>query len=217
MQVALGTRQASWPLLLAVVFTWWATVWTPLGSALVPALADRMERRAGAWRTLRSRPLSPAALYAAKLAIVSLQTLAGAAVMAAVTGVVGAALAPGPVPIGRLLMVVLLPWLCSLPLLVVGLWVSSVAGLWASAGLGVAGMVAGVLTAEGSRWVYVPWAWPVRAAIPAAGAHASGVPLKPDSALANFGLVPPVVAVSLACAAAFAVLGTLWFSRREVR
>ncbi len=65
-QVTLGTGEADWPLLLAVVFVWWATVWTSLGSALAAALSDRLDGRAGALRALRARPVPPA-LYAGKL------------------------------------------------------------------------------------------------------------------------------------------------------
>ena len=176
LQVALGTKEATWPLLLGVIFVWWATVWTPFGSALAAALSDRLDRRAETARAIRIRPLSTGALYAGKLGVLALQTFIGALVMAAATSSVGLLLVAGPVPMGRLLAVVFLPWLASLPLLAIGLWVSTVVGLWASVGLGLSGIVAGSLAAESASWVYVPWAWPVRAAIPAAQVHASGVP-----------------------------------------
>lgn len=214
---ALGNREPDWSLFLATIFVWWVTVWVPVGAALAAGLADRIERRSGAWRALRARPLSPATLYVAKLSVLALQMLAGALVMAAVTGVVGAILAGWPVPLGRLGMVVFLSWLASLPLLSIGLWVSNAAGLWASVALGLVGMVAGAVAAETPEWLYVPWAWPARAAIPAAGVHANGLPLETGSELASLGVIPPVIGVSLAASAALALLGALWFSRREVR
>ena len=217
LQVTLGTREASWPLLIGVIFAWWATVWTPLGSALAAALSNRLDGRIGSWRALRARPIPPTTLYVGKLVVLAFQTLVGAVVLVVAVAGVGLVLGAGTVPVGRLLGVALLPWVAALPLLAIGLWVSTAAGLWASVALGMVGLAAGALTAETANWFYVPWAWPVRAAIPAAGVHASGIPLEPSSVLANPGLVPPVLVLSLAAAAAVALLGALWFSRGEVR
>lgn len=216
-QISLGTRPLSWPLLLAVVFTWWTTVWVPLGSALLPALASRMERGAGSWIALRSRPVQPWMMYASKLAVVELWNLLAAVVMAASTLTVGLLLAPDPVPVSRAVMVPLLPCACSLPLMSIGLLVSEMAGMWSSVVLGVLGMIAGVLMAEGSRWIYIPWAWPIRADIPVAETHANGLPLKPGSALSDPGLIIPVIAVSITVGLMLAGFGCAWFSRREVK
>lgn len=210
-------RATTWQLFIGAIFNWWAVLWIPLGTALLCALSSSTETKACSWVALRARPISPATLYGAKLAVLSLHTLASAALVVPITAISGMALIGTPVPLTTLIALVILTWLAALPLLAIGLWTSVGVGFWGSVVLGIVGLFAGVLTAETGSWPFVPWAWPVRVSLPLSGVHANGISLRPDDPMDSLAVLPPVITVSLAVAAALAIAGSLWFSRREVK
>jgi ABC-2 type transport system permease protein len=212
----LGDSDADWRLFLNAVYNWWCVLWIPMGAAILTALAAAREARSGAWRSLRARPSSPATLYGAKLAVLSLHALLCALVLLAVALLAGVAAFGAAVPWGNLLLGALLPWVAALPLLAIQLWVATALGPAASVALGVVGFLPGALVAETGSWAYVPPSWPVRVAIPVVGFHANGTPLEAGSPLRDLP-VAPVLLLALATFVAVGALGALWFTRKEVR
>jgi ABC-2 type transport system permease protein len=211
-----GDSEVGWRLFLTAVYNWWCVLWIPMGAGILAALAAARETRSGAWRALRARPSSPATLYGAKLAVLALHALLCALVLLAVALLAGTLAFGPPVPWGRLLLGALLPMLAALPMLAVQLWVATALGSAASVALGVVGFLPGVLVAETGSWIYVPWSWPLRVAIPVVGFHANGTPLEAGSPLRGLP-VAPVLLLALATFVAAGALGALWFAGREVR
>lgn len=214
----LGESETTWSLFLGVVYNWWPILWVPMGAALLAALAAWYEKRAGAWVVLRARPQPPAVFFGAKLLVLALHTLLSTAILAATVAVIGTVVIGAPVPLDTLLLGAFLPWVAALPILVIQLWVATVGGFGASIIVGVIGFISGALAAESNDWVhFVPWAWPIRVAIPIVGIHANGVPLGTGDPLWDTSVVPGILGLALALAAVALAAGSLWFSRREVR
>lgn len=193
----------------------WAIVWLPCGLALLAGLLADQEAQAGDWRGLRVRPLPPALLYAAKLAVLALATLLGALgaqlLLALAAGALGR---PAAAP-GLLLAGALLPWLTALPLLAAYLWLAVARGIGATLGLGTLGLFFAALLGDTSMgntsWGLVPWAWPVRL-FKLIGLLLRDVPLPADAA----HTLALTSAASLGLTAALVAGGMVWFARREV-
>ena len=188
----LGPREgSSWPQLIAW-HTLWLTFLSPLTLALLSGLTARREVRArggGSWW----RPTSPRTLRVAEFVWLALITLCLHALViftALPLGLLMGLIAP---PWGRLLTLVLVLWLTSLPLLALQSRLGRLLGLVGSLILGLVGAFSGVLTAEGPWWWLSPWAWPVRSTLTLSGTHANGLPLAPGDAAWHISFWPPLL------------------------
>lgn len=117
---------------------------------------------------------------------------------------------------GQLLTVGVLLWISALPLIALALWLALAGGFTATLLGALVGLALGALTAEGSLWLLIPTAWPLRIALPLVGVHANGVPLETASPLWQVSPLPPLAA-SVVATALLLGIGQWWFTRREVR
>ena len=189
----LGPREgSSWPKLIAW-HTLWLTFLSPLTLALLSGLTTRREvhaRGGGSWW----RPTSPHTLRVAEFVWLALSTLCLHALVIFTALPLGllAGLTSAP-PWGRLLTLVLVLWLTSLPLLALQARLGRMLGLVGSLMLGLVGAFSGVLLAEGPWWWLSPWAWPVRSTLTLSGTHANGLPLAPGDAAWHISSWPPLL------------------------
>ncbi|WP_019911939.1 lantibiotic immunity ABC transporter MutE/EpiE family permease subunit [Paenibacillus sp. HW567] len=204
-------------LFLSMVFNWWPFVFVPLGTALLCALAEVRERKAGSYRGLRLHNIHPYALWFGKIAVLAYYMLLSSLGTIVTVLIAGLLVTGGILPVGKVVSASLLVWLVSLGLIPLQLLAAAWKGMAASIGLGVAGMFAGVLTAPKPNWLYVPWSWPLRLMSPVAGVNPNGVPLLPGDPLLDTSVIPAGIAVSLLFFAACSWLTGVWFARREVK
>lgn len=159
------TRQPEW--LSWTVLDGWASIFVPMGAALLGGLAAHREIGAGNWVALRSRPVRPGTLYGAKLLVVLLQALASVVVLVALV-LLGTALTGGGGAWQTVTAGTGIVLLTTLPLLLFHLWLAMAKGLGASLAVGgggvlVASLLGGTSLGNGI-WQVVPWAWPLRGA-----------------------------------------------------
>ena len=225
---SVSSSELSWTDLSRLVFETWTTICVPVGAALFAGLSASLEDDAGGWWALRARPVSPAALYGAKLLVLAAHTLASSLVLGIFVGLFGVAFGTSPeittgVPWASLLALALVLWVCALPLLALQLWVAEAWGFGAAVAVGVQGLLLAALIGGNSLgggafgvWLAVPWAWPVRGVYPALvllgldGGGPTALPVSPE------GILLAVCAFSLVLASALTAAGLAWFSRREV-
>lgn len=206
-----------WRLYLSMVFNWWPMLFIPLGVALLCALGEVREKKAGGYRGLLANNISVPLFWLVKIAVLALQLLLTSAMLIASVLVAGLILGLGMPPIGTIVEASALVWLTSLGLIPVELFFAAWRGTAAAVIVGIAGSVAGVLAASKSYWAFVPWSWPVRLMCPVIGVHPNGVLLEANSPLRNADVIPVGIAASMGFLLAAAALTALWFSQREVR
>ncbi|MBX6395746.1 MAG: lantibiotic immunity ABC transporter MutE/EpiE family permease subunit [Alicyclobacillaceae bacterium] len=207
----------TWHLMLLTGYNWWVVLAIPLGSALLAALSSAYERRSGAWRILCAYPVGPSMLYAAKFAVLALQTAIANGLFAGFLLVTQIWHLAGPVPWGPLILGAAVGWLSGLTLLAIQLWFSTAFGFGVSVVLGLVGLISGVFTSEHPAWLFDPWAWPLRALAPVFGFHANGLPLEADSPLWNPSVIPVAGGLGIGFAIVFTALGARWLKRRDIR
>ncbi|OKP98270.1 lantibiotic immunity ABC transporter MutE/EpiE family permease subunit [Paenibacillus sp. P46E] len=204
-------------LFLSMVFNWWPFIFVPLGTALLCALAEVRERKAGHYRGLRLHNIRPGLLWIGKIMVLAYYMLLSSLGTIAAALLAGLLITDGTLPVEKVVYASLLTWLVSLSLIPLQLMAAAWKGMAASIGLGVAGMFAGVLAAPGPHWLYVPWSWALRLMCPVAGVHPNGVPLETGDPLLDTSVIPAGIAVSLLFFAASSWLTGVWFDRKEVK
>lgn len=92
-----------WQSLLALVFNWWPLAFLPLGFALFAALAAAQEKKSGNYRSLRAHDVPPAALWADKIAAMSIHSLFSTLILTVSAAMAGVLSGSGPVPFGQII------------------------------------------------------------------------------------------------------------------
>jgi len=206
-----------WEFFICMVFNWWPLLFIPLGTALLCALAEGRERKAGNYRGLRVYNINPSSFWFGKIAVLAFYTLLSSVIMIFVVFFAGLMIAQGTVPFAKIVEASLVIWLISLSIIPIQLLAAAWKGAVAPVGLSILGMLAGVLSAPKSSWVFVPWSWPLRLMCPIIGVHPNGVPLEASDPLLNPSVIPPGIVISLVFFVITAILTAIWFSKREVR
>ncbi|MHB1416373.1 MAG: ABC transporter permease [Chloroflexota bacterium] len=200
-----------WPQYLAYAAQMWSMVWVPFGGALLAGLAVLPETRGGAWRALRARPVPPAGLYLAKLAVLIGEGALASALMAALV-LAGGVLVIGtgePVRWDMLAAATLLPFAGAWALLALHLWLATAKGFAPTFTVAVGGFMTAMALSANPLGLLSPWTYPLRA-LSAMVAGDQGPTVLWAQAL-------PIVGLSLALALALAILGAVWFARSEVK
>ncbi|WP_246180766.1 hypothetical protein [Nocardia ninae] len=109
-----------------------------------------------------------------------------------------------------------LPWLAGLGCTAVTLVISMTWGLGPTIAVGVLGMMSGMLIADKSWWMAVPFAWPMRVILPLAGIGPNGVPLPEGSPIRDRGIILPAIALSIGLAALVLAAGSMHLRRKEI-
>ncbi|MDN5326290.1 MAG: lantibiotic transport system permease protein [Moorella sp. (in: firmicutes)] len=206
----------TWQLLLGQVYNWWPVVFIPMGTALFATLVQLQEKKAGDYRNLHTRNVSLPALWTAKVLVMAMHTGLATAVLILATVISGLFTAEGNIPWFKILAGGFILWISSLDLIPLQLWVAVKKGAFASMAVGLAGLVAGVLAAPESYWIFVPWSRPIRLMCPIIGVHPNGILLEPGDPLLNPSVILPGIAAAIVSLTIFTALTAIWFNRREV-
>ncbi len=205
-----------WQLLVGMVYNWWPVIFIPLGIALLTALGTLQERKAGNYRCLLANSISPVYIWIGKVIVMAIHTLLATLFLMIALVISGFISAGGAVPWLEIFAGGMTMWLASLALIPVQLWAASWKGTFFGMAAGFAGMIAGVLAAANSCWLYVPWSWPTRLMCPVIGVHPNGVLLEAADPLRDASVIPTGIMLSIAFLAIFTTITGLWFNRREV-
>ena len=179
-----------WQSLLALVYNWWPLAFLPLGFALFAALAAAQEKKSGNYRSLRAHDVPPAALWADKIAAMSIHSLFSTLILTISAVMAGVLSGSGSVPFGQIIAAGALCWITSLVLIPLQLWAATKGGIFLSMGIGFAGMAVGILAAPQPYWIAVPWSWAMRLMCPVIGVHPNGMVLERGNPLLDASVIP---------------------------
>jgi ABC-2 type transport system permease protein len=104
----------------------------------------------------------------------------------------------------------------ALPLISLMLWFAYMGGYILAIVANLLGFFAGAIAGLSNYWFLVPWAVPLRMAVPIVGVRPNGIPLQAHDPLWQMPVLP-IVSVALIGYVLFASVGTFWFVRKEVK
>lgn len=214
--VAAGNTSMSWEALLALIINWWSFLFLPLGAALFATMVAAQEKKAGNYRALRTRNISPIEIWVNKIAGMAVYSLISTFVLVIVTLITGCLTAQGFPPFTQIIEAAVVCWISMLALFPIQLWAATQGGIFLSMGIGFIGMVIGVVVAPLPFWFIMPWSWATRMMCPIVGIHPNGLILETGDPLLDFSVVPVGVLLSLVVAMLLTLLTAVWFKHREV-
>ncbi|MFS8514360.1 MAG: ABC transporter permease, partial [Planifilum fulgidum] len=100
----------AWEMLLAQIYNWWPVLFLPLGTALLAALAQQKEKKAGKFQNLRIHPVSTTALWTGKIAVLAYHTLLSSCILMVAVLISGLTTAGGATPWSTIVAGGLLMW-----------------------------------------------------------------------------------------------------------
>lgn len=208
-----------WEHVNTMVFNIWTAVFLPLGIALFAYLIDLQERKAGNYRSLRAHAYSPGQIWINKVVVMVLFTFIATVILFAATilsGLITITNGKWDIPWETILTASLLVWIASLAIIPIQLWATTWKGMFASMGLGFAGLAAGMFVAEKSYWFALPWSWGTRMICPILKLNPNGVMLNAGDPLLDASVLP--IGLILSVVAFFVITGitALWFQRMEL-
>jgi len=206
-----------WDLLLGMVFNWWPVLFVPLGVALLCALAEYRERKAGNYRGIYSNNISLIKLWLGKIAAIGILLLMSTVVLIVVVSAVGWWTSSGDVPIAKIVAASLLVWFAAFSLVPFHLFAAARFGVFGGLLSGIPAMLIGVLSADQPYWLFNPWSWPTRMMSPMVGVHPNGVMLHEGDLLLDSSVIPEGIAASFLFLVVTSLLTACWFAKREVR
>lgn len=212
----LTPNPTAWSFYLWSIFNWWPLLWLPFGVALLASHSMGLEKRAGAWKVLRARAIPPERLYLGKLLVLTVHTLASSLLLIGLVLLLGLIILQGDVPWLLICKAALMLWVAALPLVSLMLWFAYMGGYILTIVVSLVGFIGGAVAGLGNYWFLVPWALPLRLAVPLVGVQPNGIPLQARDALWQIPIMP-IVIVALVGYVLFAVVGVLWFTRKEVK
>jgi lantibiotic protection ABC transporter MutE/EpiE family permease subunit len=208
-----GASGQTWEVFSNVTLEFWGVL-VPMTAGLTAALSVRADQ--DAWRLLLSYAVPRWRYFVGKFAALSVLNLVSSTVLlvvliggAALNGTLGSAS-------GTIVAASFLPWVGGLATTALALFIAVLWGLGAGIAVGVAGLLAGALTADKVFWYAIPFAWPMRVILPVAGISPNGIPLPPNSPLADVRAIPIALALSVVLMAIVLVAGSLHMSKKEV-
>ncbi|MFI5608588.1 ABC transporter permease [Amycolatopsis sp. NPDC051903] len=208
-----GASGDTWGVFSRVTLEFWGAL-VPMSAGLTAALAVRADNEA--WRLLLSYAVPRWRYFAGKFGALAALNLVSSTILLAVLA--GGAVLNGQVGevLGTITAAAYLPWLAGLATSALALLVSVLWGLGPGITVGVVGLLAGTLTADKAFWFAIPVAWPMRVLLPVAGISPNGIALPPYSPLADPGVIPVAVALSVGLLAVLLAAGCRHLSRMEV-
>ncbi|MET8999268.1 ABC transporter permease [Amycolatopsis sp. NPDC004169] len=208
-----GGSGRTWGVFSRVTLEFWGAL-VPMSAGLTATLAVRAD--SDAWRLLLSYAVPRRQYFIGKFGALAVLSLVSSTVLlvvlaggAALNGQLGAV-------VGTIAAAAYLPWLAGLATTALALLFTVLWGLGPGITVGVAGLLAGALTADKVFWFAIPVAWPMRVILPVAGISPNGIALPPGSPLADAGVIPVAIGLSVALLAVLLLVGCRHLSRKEV-
>lgn len=208
-----GASGQTWDVFSNVTLEFWGVL-VPMTAGLIAALSVRADQ--DAWRLLLSYAVPRWRYFVGKFTALSVLNLVSSTVLlvalmggAALNGTLGSA-------ISMIFAASYLPWVAGLATTALALLVAVVWGLGPGIAVGVVGLLSGALTADKVFWYAIPFAWPMRVILPVAGISPNGIPLPPDSPLADASVIPVALALSAVLMAVVLLAASMHMSRKEV-
>lgn len=206
-----------WQLLLDLVYNWWPVIFIPLGIALFAALVELQEKKAGNYRGLRARDISPAFLWVSKIIAMAGYMFLATLVLILAILISGLITAGGAIPWLKIFAGGFVTWLSALSLIPIQLWAATWKGTFFSMAIGFVGLIVGIAAATQPYWIYVPWSYAIRLMCPIIGVHPNGTLLEAGDPLTSSSVIPIGILLAILVFIVTTLISAVWFGKREVK
>lgn len=195
----------------------WSVAFMPFTIAILCSLVALREKKAGNYRTLKSKDIDLKKMWISKILVISYYTLLASIMVILYLLIIKLIHNSSSIPIGDLFLATFVIWLTTLILIPICLFLSENFGSFSGIIITCIGFLWGVLMAPDSNWYLCPWSLNVRLMCPILKLRPNGLILENTSPLLDPSVISTGILISVGGFIVLSILTSLWFAKKETR
>lgn len=196
---------------------WWSVCFMPFTIAILCTLISIAEKKAGNYRTLKSKDINLKKMWISKILVISYYTFLASLMVILYLLTIKLVRQSSLVQVGPLFLGTFVMWITTLILIPICLFLSEAFGPFSSIFVTCIGIAGGVLTVTGPNWYLCPWNLNMRLMCPILKLNPNGELLESTSNLLDYSVIPVGLIVGIVGFIGLSLLTSLWFSKKEAR
>lgn len=196
---------------------WWSFIILPFVIAIVAALSVIREKKAGHYRTLKSKDINLERMWISKIIVIGYYTFIASIVIIVSFLIVKLIFNSDLIDVKDLIIGAFTIWFTTLVLIPICLFIAEKFGTFASIVVTCVGSVAGVIMSIDKMWYLCPWSISSRLMCPILSLNPNGMLLEPGDPLLDSSVILIGILMSIAGFIILSLLTSLWFAKKEAR
>ncbi|MDM8128712.1 hypothetical protein AVM15_06600 [Paraclostridium benzoelyticum] len=196
---------------------WWSVFFMPFSIAILCSLIALREKKAGNYRTLKSKDIDLKKMWISKILVVSYYTFLASIMFVLYLLAVKFIHNSSLIPVGSLFLGALVIWITTLILIPICLFLSENFGTFSGIIITCIGVLWGVLSAPKANWYLCPWSLNIRLMCPILKLRPNGLILESTSPLLDPSVISTGIFISVVGFIVLSILTSLWFAKKEAR
>jgi ABC-2 type transport system permease protein len=193
----------------------WSVFFMPFNIAILCSLVALREKKAGNYRTLKSKDIDLKKMWISKILVISYYTLLASLMVILYLLIIKLIHNSSLIPVGDLFLSTFVIWLTTLILIPICLFLSENFGSFSGIIITCIGIVGAALMAPESNWYLCPWSLNTRLMCPILKLRPNGLILENTSPLLDPSVIPVGIIVGIVGFIVLSLLTSLWFSKKE--
>ncbi|MCD3351855.1 lantibiotic immunity ABC transporter MutE/EpiE family permease subunit [Clostridium botulinum D/C] len=193
----------------------WSCFIIPSMISLICALSALREKRAGNYRTLKSKDINLKKMWISKILIITYYEFLTSIVFLIIMLLVKLIYKTSLIHPKELLIATFVIFITTLILIPICLFLAEIFGTFAPILMTLIGVMVGVIFATKSIWYLCPFSIAPRLMCPIIKVHPSGIPLEIGSPLLDPSVISKGFIISIALFIILSIITSFWFSKRR--
>ncbi|WP_040329099.1 lantibiotic immunity ABC transporter MutE/EpiE family permease subunit [Clostridium ihumii] len=197
------------------VINWWSLAIMPFTIAILCALSVIREKKAGQYRTLKSKDINIKNMWISKVIAIGSYTFLSSLMFIANILIVRLIFSGLKLDMISVISGVLVIWITTLLLIPICLFVAEKFGTFFAIAISGLGVIVEVIVTIGDKWFLWPWSLSMRLMCPIVKIHPNGCLLENGDKLLNPSVIPVGIIVGLLGFLVLTILTSIWFAKKE--
>lgn len=199
---------------------WWEVMFLPFVICIMCALSVIREKKAGNYRTLKSKNINLKKMWFSKIITVGYYTFISSLVIIInilIVKLIFRTNFTDLIDIKKVIIAILTIWFTTLILIPINLFLAEKFGTFVAIAVTCIGIVVGALVVREPSWYLWPWSISTRLMCPILNLNPNGCLIEAGDPLLNSSVIPIGIIASIIGFITFSLLTSLWFAKKEVR
>ncbi|WP_125152326.1 lantibiotic immunity ABC transporter MutE/EpiE family permease subunit [Clostridium rectalis] len=199
---------------------WWSAFFIPFVVCIVCILSTNREKKAGNYRTLKSKDINLKALWISKIMVIAYYLLIASIIMIInflIVKLLYISYSNNLIPIDKTIKAILTIWITTLILIPICLFIAEALGTFMVILVTCVGIIIGLFTVGNSLWYLCPWALNIRLMCPILKLNPNGALLEAGDPLLDSAVIPIGILVGIVGFTVLSLLTSIWFAKKEAR
>lgn len=199
---------------------WWSAFFYPFVICLVCVLSAIREKKAGSYRTLKSKDIDLKKMWISKILVISYHCLIASLILMLnyiVVKLIYISYNSSLIPIGKAILGIFVIWLTTLILIPICLFVAEAFGTFTAILVTSVGFILGILLVDKSLWFLSPCSLNIRLLCPILNLNPNGCLLEAGDPLLDPSVISTGIIIGIVGFIVLSVITSFWFAKKEAR